>query len=107
MNPKISIIVPIYNVESYLKKCLDSIVNQTYQNLDIVLVDDGSTDRSLEIAKSYLYDSRVFLIQKPNGGLSSARNMGLELIHSLKLRAFLSKCKKHYNRKEKNGGGGL
>ncbi|MPV62904.1 glycosyltransferase family 2 protein, partial [Campylobacter hepaticus] len=68
-NPLISIIIPIYNVESYLKECLDSVVNQSYANLDIILIDDGSTDKSLDIALQYLRkDERIFLISKENGG---------------------------------------
>lgn len=83
----ISIIIPIFNVEKYLHKCLNSVIQQTYKNLDIILVNDGSTDTSLEIAKEYLQkDLRIFLINKPNGGLSSARNMGLEFIKNLALR---------------------
>ncbi|WDL71693.1 glycosyltransferase family 2 protein [Helicobacter winghamensis] len=89
-NPCISIIVPIYNVEPYLKKCLNSIINQTYKNLDIILVDDGSTDGSLEIALNYATkDERILVISKPNGGLSSARNMGLELLKNTPLRQLL------------------
>ncbi|AXP08380.1 glycosyltransferase [Campylobacter hepaticus] len=88
-NPLISIIIPIYNVESYLKECLDSVVNQSYANLDIILIDDGSTDKSLDIALQYLRkDERIFLISKENGGLSSARNMGLEFLKGTKLRSF-------------------
>ncbi|MFQ6341522.1 glycosyltransferase family 2 protein [Campylobacter sp. VTCC 70190] len=87
--PIISVIIPIYNVAPYLKECLDSVINQSYRNLDIILVDDGSTDESLDIALEYLNkDNRIFLISKQNGGLSSARNMGLEFIKGTKLRAF-------------------
>lgn len=80
-NPKVAIIVPIYNVEKYLRECLDSVLAQSYQNLEIVLVDDGSTDSSGVIAREYFErDSRVSLICKTNGGLSSARNAGIELV---------------------------
>lgn len=80
MNPKLSIIVPVYNVEKYLEKCIDSILNQDYKNFELILVNDGSTDRSLEICKRYLSaDKRIKLINKPNGGLSSARNAGLDI----------------------------
>lgn len=75
----ISIIVPVYNVESYLERCVDSIIHQTYKNLEIILVDDGSTDRCGEICDEYSkIDERVKVIHKKNGGLSSARNSGLE-----------------------------
>lgn len=74
----ISVIVPVYNVEKYLKKCLESIINQSYKNLEIILVNDGSTDSSLEICKSFTNDSRVVLIDKENEGLSSARQKGIE-----------------------------
>lgn len=78
-NSKISIIIPIYNVEKYLKKCLDSVVKQTYTNLEIILVNDGSTDNSKSIAEKYVKnDERVILINKENGGLSDARNYGIE-----------------------------
>lgn len=75
----ISVIVPIYNVAPYLEECLDSIINQTYKRLQVVLVDDGSTDESVVIAKNYLNDNRVQLISVENGGVSKARNIGLEL----------------------------
>lgn len=76
----ISIIVPVYNVEKYLRKCLDSIINQTYQNIEIILVDDGSKDASGQICDEYKEkDARIRVIHKENGGLSSARNAGLEI----------------------------
>lgn len=77
-HPKISVIIPIYNVEEYLSECLNSIATQSYHNLDIVCVDDGSTDNSYNVALEYLKrDDRFRLIKKENGGLSSARNIGL------------------------------
>ena len=80
MNELISVIVPIYNVEEYLSKCVDSIINQTYKNLEIILIDDGSTDKSSIICDNYqLTDSRVVVVHKENGGLSSARNYGIEI----------------------------
>lgn len=79
-NKKISIIVPVYNVESYLPQCIESILKQTYQNLEVILVNDGSTDNSLSICKRYQeQDSRVQVLHKENGGLSDARNAGLDI----------------------------
>lgn len=76
----ISVIVPVYNVEQYLNKCLDSIINQTYRYLEIILINDGSTDSSAEICDNYaLNDSRIKVIHKRNGGLSDARNAGLKI----------------------------
>lgn len=74
----ISIIVPIYNVERYLRKCLDSIANQTYKEFEVLMINDGSTDRSADIAETYLHDNRFQLINKSNGGQGQARNVGLE-----------------------------
>lgn len=77
--PIVSVIIPIYNVEQYLQQCIDSIVNQTYQNLDIVLVDDGSKDGSPAICDAYAReDARVQVIHKANGGLISAWKTGVE-----------------------------
>ena len=76
----ISVVVPVYNVEHYLKKCVDSICHQTYRNLEIILVDDGSTDRSGSLCDEFATsDSRIRVIHKSNGGLSDARNAGMEL----------------------------
>jgi glycosyltransferase involved in cell wall biosynthesis len=80
MSPEISIIVPIYKVEPYLKRCVDSILGQTFSNFELILVDDGSPDNCGKICDEYLQkDSRVKVIHKVNGGLSSARNAGLDL----------------------------
>lgn len=77
-NPIISVIIPVYNVEPYLRKCLDSVVNQTYRNLEILIIDDGSTDGSGRICDEYLVDKRVKVFHTKNRGLSSARNLGLD-----------------------------
>ena len=80
MEQLISIIVPIYNVEKYVEKCIESIISQTYKNLEIILVDDGSPDNSGVICDEYAQkDSRIKVIHKENGGLSSARNVGLDI----------------------------
>ena len=80
MDKLISVIVPIYKVEDYLEQCIDSIVNQTYKNLEIILVDDGSPDRCPQICDEYAQkDNRIIVIHKENGGLSSARNAGLDI----------------------------
>jgi glycosyltransferase involved in cell wall biosynthesis len=72
---KISIVIPIYNVEKYLSQCLDSVINQTHPNLEIILVNDGSTDSCGEIGEGYAAkDPRIKVIHKENGGLSVARN---------------------------------
>ncbi|MDD7567964.1 MAG: glycosyltransferase [Helicobacter sp.] len=93
--PLVSIIVPIYNVQAYLKECLESIINQTYTNIDIVLINDGSTDESLQIAQEYARkDNRIFLVSIPNFGLSNARNTGLEFIKNTPLRDFFENGQK-------------
>ena len=80
MKSLVSVIVPIYKVEKYLNKCVDSIINQSYKNLEIILVDDGSPDKCGEICDKYAEkDSRVKVIHKENGGLSDARNAGIDI----------------------------
>lgn len=77
--PLVSVVVPIYNVQDYLNECIDSILNQTYKNIEVILVDDGSKDNCPQICDSYKdIDSRIKVIHKINGGLSDARNTGLE-----------------------------
>lgn len=78
--PLISVIVPIYNVEKYLGTCIESILNQSYKNLEIILINDGSPDDCQKICEEYQQmDARIILINKKNGGLSSARNAGLKI----------------------------
>lgn len=80
--PLISVIVPVYNAEKYIEKCVASIRAQTYRNLEIILVDDGSCDRSGELCEAFaLEDSRIVVIRKENGGVASARNAGLDAMH--------------------------
>lgn len=78
--PLISIIVPVYNSQDYIKKCLNSIINQSYDNIEIIIVDDGSNDKSLEIIKELaLKDKRIIVLNQKNSGVSSARNKGMEI----------------------------
>ncbi|WP_461205039.1 glycosyltransferase [Clostridium sp. DL1XJH146] len=80
MKKTISIIVPVYNVAEYLTRCIESLRNQSFKNLEIILVDDGSLDNSLEICRSYeKMDPRIIVIEQENSGLSSARNTGMEI----------------------------
>lgn len=80
--PLISVIVPVYNAEKHIEKCVASIRAQTYRNLEIILVDDGSHDRSGELCEAFaLEDSRIAVIRKENGGVASARNAGLDAMH--------------------------
>ena len=77
---KVSVIVPVYNIEQYLEECIDSIIHQTYEALEIILVDDGSTDLSSTICDKYKkIDNRIKVIHKENAGLASARNTGIKM----------------------------
>lgn len=79
MSVKLSVIVPVYNTEKYLERCIDSIVNQTFKNVEILLINDGSTDNSIEICRRYeKNDERIKLINKQNSGVSETRNIGIE-----------------------------
>ena len=78
-NPKVSIIIPVYNVEQYLPKCLDSIINQTLKDIEIICINDGSIDNSLSILKEYASkDDRIIIIDKENEGQGIARNLGIK-----------------------------
>lgn len=77
--PLISVIIPAYNVEKYIKACLDSLINQTYSNFEIIVVNDGSTDQTEEILRSYQSNPKFRIYSQKNGGLSAARNQGLKL----------------------------
>ncbi|UPG64504.1 glycosyltransferase family 2 protein [Metabacillus endolithicus] len=78
---KVSVVVPIYNVEKYIHKCIDSILNQTYENIEIILVNDGSPDNCGQIIEYYSkLDCRIKVIHKQNGGLSDARNHGMKYV---------------------------
>lgn len=76
---KISVIVPVYNVEEYIEECLESIINQTLEDIEIIIVNDGTEDNSMKKIEKFLSDERIIVINKENGGLSSARNCGLEI----------------------------
>jgi len=111
MAPKISVVIPVYNVEQYLRQCLDSVVNQTMREIQIICVNDGSPDNSLAILREYAdRDSRIEIIDKPNGGLSSARNAAYPLLTG-KYTLFvdsddwidLDLCEKTHQKAEKTG----
>ena len=98
-NYLLSVIVPVYNVEEYLPRCVDSILAQTYANLELILVDDGAKDQSGAICDDYARkDSRIRVIHKPNGGLSSARNAGMDIAQRQAHEVyFFSERMKHYD----------
>ena len=80
MSPKVSVIIPVYNVEKYLEECLDSIISQTLQDIEIICVNDGSKDDSLKILQKYSQkDNRITIIDKQNAGVSQARNDGIRV----------------------------
>ncbi len=82
MKPLISVVIPVYNVEKHLRKCLDSIVNQTYKNLEIILINDGSKDNSDEICREFAEkDDRIVYVSRENRGVSATRNEGIDLSH--------------------------
>ena len=76
---KVSVIIPVYNVEKYIRQCLESVTNQTLKDIEIIVVNDGTKDSSMKIAEEYLSDKRIKIINKENGGLSSARNAGMRI----------------------------
>lgn len=79
----VSVIVPVYNVEKWLSRCIDSILGQTYIDFEVLLIDDGSNDRSGSLCDEYAEkDSRVRVFHKPNGGVSSARNLALKMLEA-------------------------
>ena len=83
-SPLISVIVPIYNSEKYLRKCIESVINQTYNHLEIILINDGSKDTSLLICKEFeKKDNRIIIIDLPNRGVSNARNQGTSIANGV------------------------
>ena len=82
-NPLISVVVPVYNVEDYVAECIESILNQTYSNFELILVNDGSTDKSPDVVNSYSLDDRIKVVNQENQGLGKARNVGIEKSDSL------------------------
>lgn len=77
-NIKISVVIPVYNVEKYIKECIESVINQTFKDIEIIVANDGSKDNSIKIVEEYLYDKRIKIINQENGGAASARNIGMK-----------------------------
>ena len=102
MGTKVSVILPVYNVSDYLRQCMDSIVGQTLKDIEIICVDDGSTDDSLAILKEYeAKDQRVKVIQQANAGAGAARNKGLEIAFVLQSGGGIHWCgRQRQNQKE-------
>ena len=78
-NIKVSVIIPVYNVEKYIERCILSVINQTLKDIEIIIVNDGSTDDTKKIIEKYLDDKRIVYIEQKNSGLSGARNKGLSI----------------------------
>ena len=79
MNPKISIVIPVYNTEKYLEKCISSVLSSTLKDVEVILIDDGSTDDSPRICDDFAQkDNRIIVLHQPNQGLSVARNIGID-----------------------------
>ena len=79
-SPVVSVIIPVYNVEKYLPRCLDSVLGQSFRDIEVICIDDGSTDSSSEILRSYAQkDARIRIISQENRGVSAARNAGLDI----------------------------
>ena len=90
MDNLISIIVPVYNVEEYVERCIDSIITQTYTNIEIIIVDDGSIDSSSLIVDEIAHkDQRIIVVHQKNGGLSAARNTGIKTIAEIRANSFI------------------
>ena len=77
-NIDVSVIIPVYGVEKYIRQCLESVIDQTLKSIEIIVVNDGTKDNSMKIVEEYLNDRRIKIINKENGGQSSARNAGLK-----------------------------
>ena len=98
VRPKLNVIIPLYNAEKYIEKCLLSIVNQTYENINVIVIDDGSTDRSVDIVEKIAKrNEKVQLLRQANSGVSKARNMGLSIVKSGKTLPNIIESKSNFN----------